>query len=130
MKEANLPPIPPAMLVLGGLLALANIAGAIGFLTGPSAAIPGLGFAGPGQQASIMIAARQLGQGLVLGYGLYTRNRTILLLAWGMGIIRESLDLYARLQSGQGLSPPMIAVTLALQIWAFLYLLNQRSIPA
>ncbi len=108
--------------MIGWLLVFANISGGIAFLTGPSAIIPGLGFAGPEQQASIMIAARQLGQGVMLAFALLYKNVRTLQFAWLMVIIRESIDLAARLISGQGLSPIVIVVTIVLEIAAFIYL--------
>lgn len=108
--------------VVGGLLVLANVAGSVGFLTGPSALIPGLEFKGPGEQASMMIAARQLGQGLFLLFALLYRNTRTLQMVWAMVIIREGIDLASILISGQGLSPIMVGVTIAIELAAFVHL--------
>jgi hypothetical protein len=106
------------ILIAGWLLVFANISGSFSF----SGTIPGLAATGPDQQAAIMLAARQIGQGLILGYGLLQKNVRTLQFLWLMVIIRESIDFVASIISGQGLSPLMFIVTLAIELAAFIYL--------
>ena len=106
------------ILIVGGLLVLANLGGSFSF----TGAIPGLGTSGPDQQAATMLAARQLGQAFILLFALLYRNVRVLQAVWFMTIIRECIDLIARLTSGQGLSPIFIVITIAIEIAAFIYL--------
>ena len=106
------------IIVLGWLLVFFNVMGSFSF----SGSIPGLLATGADQQAAIMLAARQLGQAFILGYGLLQKNVRTLQFLWGMVIIRESIDFAARLISGQGLSPIAFVVTIAIELTAFIYL--------
>lgn len=106
------------ILIAGWLLVFANVSGSFSF----AGTIPGLGATGADQQAALMLAARQIGQGFILGYGLLQKNVRTLQFLWAMVIIRESIDLAARLISGQGLSLVMFAVTIAIELAAFIYL--------
>lgn len=106
------------ILIAGWFLVFANISGSFSF----AASIPGLETIGADQQAALMLAARQIGQGFILGYGLLQKNVRTLQFLWLMCIIRESIDFAARLISGQGFSPIMFVVTLAIEIAAFIYL--------
>ena len=106
------------ILIAGWVLVFANITGSFSF----SGTIPGLGMTGADQQAALMLAARQIGQGFILGYGLLQKNVRTLQFLWAMVIMRESIDLAARLISGQGLSLVMFVVTLAVELAAFIYL--------
>ncbi|MCX6056874.1 MAG: hypothetical protein NTW69_01820 [Chloroflexi bacterium] len=106
------------ILIAGWFLVFANVSGSFSF----AASIPGLGTIGADQQAALMLAARQVGQGFILGYGLLQKNVRTLQFLWAMCIIRESIDFAARLISGQGFSPIMFIVTLAVEVAAFIYL--------
>lgn len=106
------------ILIAGWLLVFFNVMGSFSF----SGSIPGLLATGADQQAAIMLAARQLGQAFILGFGLLQKNVRTLQFVWGMVIIRESLDLAARLMRGEGLPLLAFAITLAIEIAAFIYL--------
>ncbi len=106
------------VLIFGWLLVFFNVTGSFGF----AGTIPGLGSTGPDQQAALMLAARQLGQAFILGFGLLQKNVRTLQFIWLMVIIRESIDLAARLISGQGLSPIAIIVTIVIELGIFIYL--------
>ena len=106
------------ILILGWLLVFFNVMGSFSF----AGTIPGLGATGADQQAAIMLAARQIGQAFILGYGLLQKNVRTLQFLWAMVIIRESIDFAARLISGQGLSPIAFVVTIAIELTAFIYL--------
>ena len=109
---------PTWILVAGWLLVFFNVMGSISF----SGSIPGLLTTGADQQAAIMLAARQLGQAFILGFGLLQKNVRTLQFVWAMVIIRESIDLTARLVRGEGLSLIAFVITLAIEIAAFIYL--------
>ena len=106
------------ILIFGWLLVFANISGSFNF----AGTIPGLGTTGPDQQAAIMLAARQIGQGFILAYGLLQKNVRLLQFLWLMVLIRESIDFSASLISGQGLSPIMFIVTIVIELATFIYL--------
>jgi hypothetical protein len=106
------------ILILGWMLVFFNVMGSFNF----AGTIPGLETTGADQQAALMLAARQVGQGFILGYGLLQKNVRTLQFLWLMCIIRESIDFAARLISGQGFSPTMFVVMLAIEIAAFIYL--------
>lgn len=65
---------------------------------------------------------RQLGQAFILGFGLWQKDVCTLQFLWSMVIIRESIDLAARLIRGEGLSLVAFAITLAIEVAAFIYL--------
>jgi len=109
---------PMWILILGWMLVFFNVTGSFSF----AGTIPGLTATGPDQQAAIMLAARQIGQGFILGYGLLQKNVRTLQFLWLMVIIRESIDFAARLISGQGLNPIAFVVTIIIEIAAFIYL--------
>lgn len=109
---------PVWILVAGWLLVVFNVMGSFSF----SGSIPGLLATGADQQAAIMLAARQLGQAFILGFGLLQKNVRTLQFIWAMVIIRESIDLAARLIRGEGLSLVAFVVTLVIEIAAFIYL--------
>lgn len=109
---------PTWILVAGWLLVFFNVMGSFSF----SGSIPGLLTTGADQQAAIMLAARQLGQAFILGFGLLQKNVRTLQFVWAMVIIRESIDLTARLVRGEGLSLIAFVITLAIEIAAFIYL--------
>ena len=109
---------PTWILVAGWLLVFFNVMGSFSF----SGSIPGLLATGADQQAAIMLAARQLGQAFILGFGLLQKNVRTLQFLWAMVIIRESIDFAARLISGQGLSPIAFVVTIAIELAAFIHL--------
>ena len=106
------------ILFFGWLLVVANVSGSFSFMS----SIPGLGKEGADQQAALMLGARQIGQGLILGYGLLQKNVRLLQFLWLMVIIRESIDFAARLISGHGLSPAMFISTLIIELAGFNYL--------
>ena len=106
------------ILIAGWLLVFFNVMGSFGF----AGSIPGLGASGADQQAALMLAARQLGQGFILGYGLLQKNVRTLQFLWLMVILRESIDFAASLMRGQGLGPLAFVVTLAIELAAFIYL--------
>jgi hypothetical protein len=103
---------------VGWLLVVFNVTGSVSF----AQSIPGLLAAGPDRQAAIMLGARQLGQGPLLGYALVQKNIRTLQVVWAMTIIRESGDFAARLVRGEGFTPAMFLVTLSIEIVAFGYL--------
>ena len=115
---ATLDKFPLWSLILGWLLVFFNLMGSFGF----SGTIPGLGTTGPDQQAAIMLAARQVGQAFILGYGLLQKNVRTLQFIWLMVIIRESIDFAARLISGQGLSSIASIITIIIELTVFIYL--------
>ena len=106
------------ILILGWLLVFFNLMGSFSF----TGSIPGLGTTGPDQQAAIMLAARQVGQAFILGFGLLQKNVRTLQFIWLMVIIRETIDFSARLISGQGLSPIAFVITIIIEAAVFIYL--------
>lgn len=115
---ASVDKFPLWILILGWLLVFFNVMGSFSF----SGSIPGLGTTGPDQQAALMLAARQIGQAFILGYGLLQKNVRTLQFIWLMVIIRESIDFAARLISGQGLSPIAFIITIVIELVVFIYL--------
>ena len=115
---ASVDKFPVWILILGWLLVFFNVMGSFSF----SGSIPGLGSSGPDQQAALMLAARQIGQAFILGYGLLQKNVRTLQFIWLMVIIRESIDFAARLNSGQGLSPIAFIITIVIELAVFIYL--------
>jgi hypothetical protein len=74
-----------------------------------------------------MIVAHQAGQALILGFALLYRDVRVLQAVWAIAIVREAIDLWARLDAGGGLSPVVIAVLLGLEVAAFVQLGRMAS---
>lgn len=117
---------PVAIVVFGWFFVVVNTFFGVAFLTNPASVIPGLGSVGADQQAAIMLAARNLGQALILAFALLYKNVRILQFVWLMAIIREGLDLVAALVRGSGPSPMvtvvLFSVVLIAEFAAFVYL--------
>jgi hypothetical protein len=108
--------------IVGWVLVLANVSGVATMLVDGSGLIPGIGSTGADRQALMMIAARQLGQGMILAFALLYRDVRVLQAVFAMAFIREGIDLWARLESGAGIAPVMVIVMLAIEVAAFVHL--------
>ena len=122
LRQSGALQLPRWISIFGWLLVVANVSGAITMFGDASGLIPGIGSTGPDEQALSMIAARQLGQALLLAFALLYRDLRVLQLVWVMVFIREAIDLWARLVSGAGIDPKLVVVTLALELGAFVHL--------
>ncbi len=117
----NVRRFPIAMLVFGWFLVATNAFFGIMFVVNADV-IPGLAASGADQQAAIMVAGRNLGQALILGFALQYKNVRVLQFVWLMAIIREVFDLAGTLIRGSGPSPAIIAAVLVIEVASFIYL--------
>jgi hypothetical protein len=83
---------------------------------------PGVGSSGPDRQALIMIAARRLGQAVILAFALLYRDVRVVQVVFAMAFLREAFDLRARMQSGAGIQPATVVVMLVIEVAAFIHL--------
>lgn len=81
------------MVIFGWFLVFTNAFFGASFLTNAASVIPDLAATGADQQAAIMLAARNLGQALILAFALLYKNVRVLQMVWLMAIVREVLDL-------------------------------------
>ncbi|MEK6753810.1 MAG: hypothetical protein AABZ00_16250 [Chloroflexota bacterium] len=113
---------PLLMVIFGWFLVMVNTTFGILFLINPAGVILGLGSTSAILQATIMLGARNLGSGFILGFALLFKNTRVLQAVWVFAIIREVGDLVAALAGGGGFSGAIVVIViLVIEIIAFIY---------